>query len=134
MGDGGERVDFIEWQTTSLINLAGFQINVAGDGGTATRGTELVRFLVDGVQVDLFDNNALAGTVNRIFAGGPVTGDNFRIEFTRTAQQGQRIFEINAILAPVAAVPEPGSLAIFSMLGVATLLGLSRRRRRGSRG
>jgi len=85
-------------------------------------GTELVRFLVEGVQVDLFDNNALAGDLTRLFAGGAVAGDDFRIEFTRATAGGARIFELDAILG---VVPEPSS-ALLGMLGSAMLL---RRRR-----
>jgi len=110
MGDGGERVDFIQWHTTSMINLAGFQFSVSGDGGGTKRATELIRFYVEGVQVDLFDNNSTAGVFDRVFAGGPVMGDDFRIEFTRKDAFGPRIREINAIL-----VPEPSSLLLVSL-------------------
>ena len=122
-GDSGETVDFIQWQTSSRIGLNGYQITLAGDGlDSATRGAELIRFLVNGVQVDLFDNDHLSGTVNRLFAGGPVSGDLFRIEFTRSSATGARINEINAIMAPI---PEP---ATISLLGL-TALALLRRRR-----
>jgi hypothetical protein len=98
MGDGGERVDYIQWQTTLPVALAGFRFEGAGDGGGTNRGTELVRFLVEGVEVDLFDNNYGSVAVDRLFAGGVVTGSTFRIELTRTASSGPRIKEIDAIV------------------------------------
>ena len=121
MGDGGEFVDFIAWSTPTPLTLAGFTMSLSGDGGGTARATELVRFLVEGVQVDLFDNNAFGGDLSRLFADGAVVGDDFRIEFTRTTN-GPRIFEIDAILG---VVPEPSS-ALLGLLGGAMLL---RRRR-----
>ncbi len=120
-GDGGEFVDFIAWSTPSPLTLAGFTMSLSGDGGGPSRATELVRFLVEGVEVDLFDNNAFGGDLTRLFAGGAVVGDDFRIEFTRTTN-GARIFEIDAILG---VVPEP-STTLLGLLGGAMLL---RRRR-----
>ncbi len=120
-GDGGEFVDFIAWSTPSPLTLAGFTMSLSGDGGGPSRATELVRFLVEGVEVDLFDNNAFGGDLTRLFAGGAVVGDDFRIEFTRTTN-GARIFEIDAILG---VVPEPSS-TLLAVLGGAMLL---RRRR-----
>ncbi len=119
-GDG-EAVDFIEWHTSTPLMLAGFKFGSSGDGGGPARATELVRFFVEGVQVDLFDNNAFAGDVTRLFSGGAVTGDDFRIEFTRTTVNGGRIFEVDAIT-----VPEP-SAALSLLLGAGLLA--SRRRR-----
>jgi|GEM_PF-1608321 len=102
-GDGGEFVDFIAWETTAPITLAGFRISLAGDQVSSLRDTELIRFLVEGVEVDLFDNNGADSTVERLFAGGPVTGNHFRIEFTRTTTDGPRISEIDAILGVITA-------------------------------
>ncbi|MDB6174472.1 MAG: hypothetical protein JWL59_3783 [Chthoniobacteraceae bacterium] len=123
-GDEGEAVDFIEWHTSSPVRLAGFKLGLSGDGTDPNRDTEMVRFLIEGVEVDLFDNNGFDGDVSRLFAGGAVTGDDFRIEFTRTTQSGGRIFEIDAI---VAAVPEPS--ALVALLSGAGLLALRRPRR-----
>ncbi|NOX31650.1 MAG: hypothetical protein GXP35_16630, partial [Actinobacteria bacterium] len=96
-GDGEERVDFIQWQTTQPVTLGGYEINFGNaDGRTA----QLVRFLVDGVEQDFFDNNSAPNKVERIFASGLVTGSTFRIELTRDFG-GPRIAEINAI------IPEP---------------------------
>ena len=120
-GDGGEAVDFLEWHTATPLMLAGFRLGSSGDGGGPARATELVRFFVEGVEVDLFDNNAFAGDVTRLFSGGAVTGDDFRIEFTRTTVNGGRIFEVDAIT-----VPEP-SAALSLLLGAGLLA--SRRRR-----
>ena len=123
LGDGGETVDFIQWQTSAPLTLAGFRIGLAGDGGgNPDRDTQLIRFLVEGQEVALFDNDGFDGNVTHLFSGGAVTGDDFRIEFTRTTGQGGRIFEIDAITT---AVPEPGSLALV-LLGGAVLA-----RRRG---
>ncbi len=122
-GDGGEFVDFIAWQSTTPLTLAGFKLSLTGDGGgNPFRDTELVRFLVEGTQVDLFDNNGFDGDVTRLFAGGAVVGDDFRIEFTRTTTGGARLLEIDAILG---VVPEPSSM----MLGLVGGLVLFRRRR-----
>ncbi len=126
LGDGGEYVDFISWSTTAPVTLAGFKMGLTGDGGgNPFRDTELVRFLVEGVQVDLFDNNGFDGDVTRLFPGGAVVGDDFRIEFTRTTSGGARIFEIDGILG-VVPVPEPSS----ALLGIAGLVAVLRRRRR----
>ncbi|MBP7951093.1 MAG: PEP-CTERM sorting domain-containing protein [Verrucomicrobiales bacterium] len=123
LGDGGETVDFIQWQSSAPLTLAGFKINLAGDGGgNPDRDTELVRFLVEGTEVDLFDNNGFDGEVARLFSGGAVTGDDFRLEFSRRTGQGGRVFEIDAILGMI---PEPGSAALVALAGVMLL----RRRR-----
>lgn len=120
-GNGGETVDFIEWHTTSLIQLEGYQVGVAGDNGgveDATRSTELVRLLVEGNLVDTIDLNGHSGAFLRLFSGGAVIGDDFRIEFTRH-NGSQRIFEIDAVNAVV--VPEPGACGML-LVGVAWLL------------
>ena len=96
-GDGGETVDFIEWHTSAPVTLAGYRLGLSGDGPSSNRDTELVRFFVEGTQVDLFDNNGYDGDVTRLFADGAMVGDDFRIEFTRTTSTGGRIFEIDAI-------------------------------------
>ena len=99
LGDGGETVDFIQWHTARPISLAGFRLGLSGDGASPNRDTELVRFFVEGVEVDLFDNNGFDGDVTRLFAGGTALADDFRVEFTRTASSGGRLFEIDAITA-----------------------------------
>ncbi|MBN1345833.1 MAG: PEP-CTERM sorting domain-containing protein [Phycisphaerae bacterium] len=116
---GVETIDWISWDTTRLVELHGYQLGLSPDGESDYRGTELVRFFVDDVLVDIIDFNHSSGTIDRIFAGGPVVGDSFRIELTRTiATGGSRVLEINAI------IPEPGSLGL---LGLAGVLGLVRR-------
>ena len=97
LGDGGETVDFIQWHTAQPISLAGFRLALSGDGVSPNRDTALVRFFIEGVAVDLFDNKGFDGDVSRLFAGGTVLGDDFRIEFTRTTSSGGRIFEIDAL-------------------------------------
>ncbi len=122
MGDGGETVDFIDWDTLAPVGIQGYEISMTGDGGGAMRSVELVRFLVEGVQVDFFDNNRLGGTIRRLFAG-PVTGDDFRIEFTRGSPWGPRILEINAILTP-----EPTTMTLL-VFGTGLLAARRRRKR-----
>ena len=100
MGDGGETVDFLAWRTTAPVPLAGYRLTVAGDGATTARDAELVRFFVDGVERDLFDNNGFDGQVVRTFAGGVVEGLEFRVEFTRTSASGPRVYEIDALTGP----------------------------------
>ena len=97
LGDAGETVDFIEWHTAQPLSLAGFRIGLSGDGPNPNRDTELVRFFIEGVEVDLFDNNGFDGDVTRFFAGGTALADDFRIETTRTTGSGGRVFEIDAI-------------------------------------
>ncbi len=100
VGTGGEMVDFIQWHTSQPLSLAGFRIALSGDGASANRDTEMVQFLVEGVVVDCFDNNGFDGVVTRMFVDGAITGDDFRIEFTRTTSSGGRIFDIDAITGP----------------------------------
>lgn len=111
---GAETIDFISWSLVRPYELYGYQIDLRGDtpGNPSFRGTELLRFYVDGVLVDAIDLNDYAGSLDRIFAGGPVTGDDFRIELTRTSDGGPRIVEINAI------VPEPTTLAMLALAGL----------------
>jgi hypothetical protein len=66
LGDRGETVDFIEWSSLEPLSLAGYRLE--------SRGVGLVRFLVDGVQRELFHNQGLAGTVVRSFSDGPERG------------------------------------------------------------
>ena len=122
-GDGGETVDFVQWTTATPITLAGFRLSLAGDGLSAARDTELIRFLVEGVEVDLYDNNGFDGDITRLFPGGSVVGDDFRIEFTRTTDAGGRLAELDAITG---VIPEPSS-ALLGAFGVA-VLGAGRRR------
>ncbi len=110
VGNGGEFVDFIQWHTSQPLSLAGFRLVLSGDGVTANRDTEMVQFLVEGVVVDCFDNNGFDGAVTRLFADGAVTGDDFRIEFTRTTSSGGRIFDVDAITGP--AVVHGGGVVI----------------------
>ncbi len=122
--DGGtETIDWLTWQTTKPVELHGFRIEVAPDiisgDPIEARGTELLRFFVGGTLVDTIDFNHSVAVVDRIFAGGPVTGDDFRIELTRSTDEGSRIMEIDAIL------PEPTTVALMGLAGVALL----RRRR-----
>ena len=123
LGNFGETVDSIDWHTDQPLTLAGFAIALGGEGGPGNnRGAELVRFLVEGNQVALFDANATGGIVSHLFSGGNVTGDDFRIEFTRSSTSGTRVGEIDAILG----IPEP--TAALSLLLGAGVVALRRRR------
>ena len=101
LGDGGETVDFIQWQTTSPTTVLGYEL-VLGQLDPFGREAELVRFLVDGVERDFFDNDSATGVDNSTILhvlrpfGTLVTGSTFRIEVTR-AGIGPRITEINAL-------------------------------------
>jgi cysteine-rich repeat protein len=102
LGDGGETVDFLEWQTTSSTTVLGYEL-VLTQLDPFGRETELVRFLVDGVERDFFDNDSATGidnsTINHVLRpfGQFVTGSTFRIEVTRGSALGPRITEINAL-------------------------------------
>jgi cysteine-rich repeat protein len=97
LGDG-ETVDYIEWQTTSPVVVVGYRV-VLTHPDIYGHDTELVRFLVDGVQRDFFDNDSQTAPneVERLFAGGAVAGSTFRIELTRGQINGPRIWEIDAL-------------------------------------
>lgn len=101
LGDGGETVDFIEWITLAPVTLAGYRLELRSDGAGGRRGTELVRFVVDGVERDLWDNNSSSGPVTRLLPAGAVTGERFRLEFTRTTEAGGRVVEMDAITGPL---------------------------------
>jgi len=110
-GTGGETVDFIAWETTSPVTLLGYRVILRGDisgdaGEDSDRTTELVRFYVNGVRRDIFDANAFNGTFYRLFDVGLVTGDSFRIEFTRRTTLGGRVEEIDALVP----VPPQGTV------------------------
>jgi hypothetical protein len=118
LGDGGEWVDFIEWNTLTPVSSVGYVVGVDGNGD---RTLERVRFLIGGVVVDFFDADGESGHLERFFEGperfNELTGTDFRIEFTRTNATGPRVFEINAVV-----VPEPHAaalaLAALAVLGV----------------
>ena len=60
---------------------------VGADGGEGSgRTTELMRLLVEGNVVSTIDLNGHPGMYLLLFDGGPVVGDDFRIEFTRERQ------------------------------------------------
>jgi hypothetical protein len=130
LGTGSETVDFITWQTSSLLQVGGYQVTIQGDGGEnapegADRSAELMRFLVEGNVVSTIDLNAHTGTYLLLFDGGPVIGDDFRIEFTR-ANGSVRVMEIDAVNAVI--VPEPCSIGLCA-IGLLAGVRLVRRRR-----
>lgn len=110
LGNGGETVDFLSWQTPAPTTIAGMRLQLSGDGISSNRDTEMVQILVEGHVVDCFDNNGFDGLVTRIFPDGPVTGDDFRVEFTRTVSSGGRLFDIDALTS--APVTHSGSVVL----------------------
>jgi cysteine-rich repeat protein len=100
LGDGGELVDYIEWQTSEPVDVLGYHL-IISQFDPFGRQMELVRFLVDDVERDSFDNDSATGTpdvaneIERPF-GQLLTGTTFRIELTR-ASNGPRITEIDAL-------------------------------------
>lgn len=125
-GDGGETVDFIQWNTTSKVQLNGYEVQLDGDGGVqgAARSTQLIRFFVNGNLVDIFDANGFSGTFDRLFAGGSVVGNIFRIELTRStsgvSDGGPRLLEVNALNALVVPIPQalPAGVSLLSLLAL----------------
>ncbi len=111
LGDGGETVDSLNWQTSSLVTLDGYRLTVGGDGAGANRATELAAFSVAGEQDDLFDNNAFHGSVDRIFSV-PQLGEAFQLNTTRTLSSGPRLFELDAIVPD----PLPSNLIVDPIL------------------
>jgi hypothetical protein len=102
MGDGGETVDWIAWETDAPVSIAGYHVTGSSDSETSrNRGTELVRFTVDGVVLDIWDNDAASGGQPwRIVSPEPFRGQSFKLEFTRSTTSGPRIYEIDAVYVP----------------------------------
>ncbi len=111
LGDGGETVDSLTWDTTSLVLIEGFRATVNGDSGGPSRAIELMGFSVAGELDDLFDNNAAAGTFDRVFSV-PQLGNGFRLNTTRASSAGPRISEIDAIVSD----PFPGNAVVDPIL------------------
>lgn len=107
LGDGGETVDYIEWDTARRIELGGYRVELRGDdtkpGGPRSAG--MLRLSVDGQVVDTYDVHGQSGVVLRVLANGPVRGRTFRLELTRMtnlpANSGPRLGEIDAVNARV---------------------------------
>ena len=101
-GDGGESVDFLEWQVDEEIPLAGYRLELAGDGvaNGKYRSVERVRLFVEGEVADDFDNQAFNGTILRVFPDGIHRGRRFRLEFTRSSPGGPRVLEVDALVGP----------------------------------
>lgn len=114
-GDGGETVDSLTWDISSLVVLDGYSVLVATDTGNSNRGTEFIGFSVAGELDDSFDNNAADGVTNRLFSV-PQLGSNFGYSSTRTASSGSRLGEIDAIVAS----PLPGNAIVDTTLFNAT--------------
>jgi cysteine-rich repeat protein len=101
--DGDETVDFLEWTTESPVGILGYHLVLTQLDPAAGRTTQLVRFIINGVERDSFDNDGATGAdnatileVSRPF-GALLTGSIVRIELTRTSSFGPRIHEIDAL-------------------------------------
>ena len=141
-GDG--RTDFSNWltfQTTAPVVIAGFNLYLLDDGPTGYRRFTDVRLLgsPDGITFTNLGGTTLTGPsytdgygsnairVTSTFASA--TYQYFRFEGNRpvfSAFDGARIIELDAI-AGVATIPEPGSSALM-LAGLAGVAGLVRRR------
>ena len=101
LGDGGETVDYIRFETDVPVVLDGYSVSLQADYGQQNtfRSTALVRFSIDGNVVDFFDNDGHSAVQERLFQDGPLTGSEFLLELTRVTDGGPRIVEIDAILA-----------------------------------
>ena len=148
--DGQDRgfVHFVEWQTATAVVIE--QINIWASHDLPfpldanDRGFSEVRIFADGVMIlDLSTTNPYDygtrqfGLLFEEFLSAPVTASSFRAEFVQFGQfggqtdqtfsSGPRVWELDAI-GTVAAVPEPGTLAL---LGIGLVgMGLSRRRKK----
>ena len=108
LGDEGETVDFIRFETDVPVTLDGYTINLQTDYGQQNtyRSTALVRLSIDGTVVDFFDNDGYSRTLDRLFQDGPISGSEFLLELTRVTDGGPRIVEIDAILADGWPIPD----------------------------
>jgi uncharacterized repeat protein (TIGR02543 family) len=91
-----ESLDWITWDTTQAVTLAGYQIDLSLSD---TRPTKFIRFSVGGVVVDTYDNGSAVanGLVTRYF-NQPVSGSSFKVEVTSATVNGPLIREIDAVL------------------------------------
>jgi len=125
LGNNGETVYTLSWNTTSPVTLAGIELAFGGgEGGPAgNRGTQLYEFSIQGNIVAQGDANG--SDIGQVLFGGDVFGDTFLLRITGTVNNpsaGPRVSEINAIVP----VPEPTT---FGLLGISALGLLARRRR-----
>lgn len=124
IGNGGEAVYTLSWDTTSPITLAGIELAFgAGEPGRGNRGTQLWEVSIEGNVVASGDAN---GTdIGQVSFGGDVFGDNFLLRITGSVNDpsaGPRISEINAVVP----VPEPATMGLVGL----GMIGLLTRRRR----
>jgi hypothetical protein len=98
MGDGGETVNSLSWQTTQPVLLLGYNASLPSDGPVYgyNRGSELVRFSTNGEVDDFFDDNS-AGGGTRLFSI-PQLGNSYTFESTNRTGGGARIAEIDAVV------------------------------------
>ena len=103
VGDGGETVDYLEWDMTSDLpaSLAGVRLNIAG----GLRPVELIRFSIDGNPVTLsngstvYDNDSTGSALDLMFQSprAVTSGSTCRLELTRS-NLGPRVREVDALL------------------------------------
>ena len=131
---------YIEWHTPSMVDLTGFNLFAASDGGSNARSFQEFRLYykngLNWMRFYTFDpthpygagpqNNELALAVN----GLSINAEYFRAEFDQYGYvdwaSGPRIYELDGFSQ--APVPEPGSLWMLGT-GLLGLLGLRRKNR-----
>lgn len=108
IGNGGETVDRLNWELvdTDILStprrqlklISGYEVNLQSDGAANNfnRGTEMFKFMAEGEQDDIFDNNGATGAVLRQFI--PQLSRSYEVNLTRTTELGPRIVEIDAVL------------------------------------
>lgn len=111
LGDGGEKVDFLTWSTSSWVVVSGYRAYLGSESVTQNRGTQLIRMQVQSEVDDVFDDNAQTGSfgppfVDRLFSIDQVSRD-LRIDLTRNNATGPRIIELDAI------VPDPMPSGVY---------------------
>jgi len=117
MGDGGETVRWLQWQTSTNLPapLAGVRLNGLG----TDRSVELIRFSINGTAVTLFNGSTLydhnkGGTLDLMFQTprSIPAGTTLRLELTGGESNGPRLSEIDALLLYPPILPKGTAIMI----------------------